>query len=103
MQDEKNDDLLDHINKVKALADQLACLEVHVKNENVVTTLLKNFPSSYAYLITTLNMMPVIEMIMKYVTTCLMHEMSKKKEREPKRDDVTMILRQDKADKSILA
>lgn len=36
------DDLLDHINKIKALTNQLVCLEVLVTNEDVVMTLLKS-------------------------------------------------------------
>ncbi len=42
-------DLLDHINKVKALADQLACLEVPVRDEDVVMTLLESLPPSYEH------------------------------------------------------
>jgi hypothetical protein len=38
---QEGEDLLDHINKVKALADQLACLEVPVRDEDVVMTLLE--------------------------------------------------------------
>jgi hypothetical protein len=38
---QEGEDLLDHINKVKALMDQLACLEVLVRDEDVVMTLLK--------------------------------------------------------------
>ena len=33
---------------------------------------------------------------MDYVTVCLIHEMSKRKENEPQCDDTTMILRQTK-------
>jgi hypothetical protein len=47
---QEGEDLLDHINKVKALADQLACLEVPVRDEDVVMTLLENLPPSYEYL-----------------------------------------------------
>jgi hypothetical protein len=44
---QEGEDLLDHINKVKALADQLACLEVPVRDEDVVMTLLESLPPSY--------------------------------------------------------
>jgi gluconate kinase len=43
---QEGEDLLDHINKVKALADQLACLEVPVRDEDVVMTLLQSLPPS---------------------------------------------------------
>jgi hypothetical protein len=44
---QEGEDLFDHINKVKALADQLACLEVLVRDEDVVITLLESLPPSY--------------------------------------------------------
>jgi hypothetical protein len=43
---QEGEDLLDHINKVLALADQLACLEVPVRDEDVVMTLLQSLPPS---------------------------------------------------------
>ena len=46
------DDLLDHVKKIKELTDQLVCLNVSVKNGNIVMTLLDNLPASYEYLIT---------------------------------------------------
>jgi hypothetical protein len=39
---QEGEDLLDHINRVKALAHQLACLEVPVRDEDVVMTLLES-------------------------------------------------------------
>ncbi len=45
------DNMLDHINKVKSLADQLLCLEVPVKDEDVMMTLLESLPPSYDHLI----------------------------------------------------
>ena len=57
MQD--GDDLLDHVNKVKALTDQLACLEVLVRDKNIVMTSLESLPASFKYLITTMKMMPM--------------------------------------------
>lgn len=82
MQDDGN--LLDHVNKVKALADQLVCLNVPVRDENFVMTLLKNLPKLYKYLITALEMLPMKELTMDYIMTRLMHEMSKREENEPR-------------------
>jgi len=96
----EGDDLLDHINNVKALADQLACLEVPVKDEDIVMTLLESLPASYEYLITALETMPMKELTMEYVTARLMHEVSKRKEKEPQGDDAAMMLRQGKAGNS---
>lgn len=49
---QKCNDLLNHIDKVKALADYIACLEVYVSNEDVVTILLESLPPLYDHLIT---------------------------------------------------
>jgi hypothetical protein len=59
--------MFDHINKVKALAYQLFCLEVGVKDENVVMTLFESFPPSYEYLITTLKNKSMKEFTLEYV------------------------------------
>jgi hypothetical protein len=88
---QEGEDLLDHIHKVKALADQLACLEVPMRDEDVVMTLLESLPPSYEYLITALETLP-----MEFVTARLMHEMSKRRENEPQGDDVAMVSMQGK-------
>lgn len=69
--------LLDHINKVRALANQLVYLEIPVKNEDVMT-LLERLSSSYEYLIATLETKQIMELTMKYVMARLMHEMLKR-------------------------
>ena len=56
---QEGDDLLDHVNKVKALTDQLACLEVPVRDENIIMTLLESLSALYEYLITALETMPM--------------------------------------------
>lgn len=75
---QENDNLLNHINNVKALTDQLACLKVSVQEEDIVMTL----PTSYEYLITILELMLMKELTIKYVMTHLIHEISKRKEKE---------------------
>ena len=57
----------DHVNKVKELVDQPAYLEVSVRYEDIVMTLLKSLLTSYEYLITTLEMMSMKELMMDYV------------------------------------
>lgn len=68
---QKNDDLLDHINKVKAFADKLDCLKVHVRKKDVVMTLLKSLLPSYEHLIIMFEMMLMKKLTMKYMTTCM--------------------------------
>ena len=85
--------MLDYINKIKAAVDQLACLEVPVRDKNIVMTLLKSLSTSFEYLITAIKTMPMKELTMDYVTECLMHDMSKRKEKKPQGEDATMVLR----------
>ena len=79
---QEGNNLLDHVNKVKVFADQLACLEVVVREEDIVMTLLESLLGSYKYLMTTLETTLMKKLTMEYVTTRLMHEMSKRKEKE---------------------
>lgn len=90
---QETDNLLDHVNKVKMFADQLACLEVPVKNKNIVMTLLKSLSASHDYLITVMEMMSMKGLTMDYVNVRLMHEMSKPKEKKTQGEDVPMVLR----------
>jgi hypothetical protein len=64
---QEGEDLLDHINKVKALTDQLACSEVPVRDEDVVMTLLESLPPSYEYLIIALETLPMQDLTMEFV------------------------------------
>lgn len=68
----------DHIDEVKAFVDQLICLDVPVQDD-VIISLLQSFLALYKYLITTLEMMPMKELMMNYMTVCLMHKMSNHK------------------------
>lgn len=80
---QEDDDLLDHINKMKALMDRLAYLEIHVRNKNIVLTLLESMSHFYEHLITILEIMPKNELTVYYMMAHLMHKMSKKEEKEP--------------------
>ena len=68
-------------------------LWILVKNENVVMTLLHSLPLAYKHLIIVLETMSMTKIIMEYVTTCLMHEMSRRKERNTQGDHVIIMLR----------
>ena len=89
-------DMLDHINKVKSLADQLTCLEVAIKDEDVVFTLLDSLPTSYEHLITALETRLMKELTLEFFNARLMHEMTKRKEKEPQGDEAAMVTRQAK-------
>jgi hypothetical protein len=59
-------------------------------------TLLENLPPSYEYLITALETLPMQDLTMEFVTARLMHEVSKRREKEPQGDDVAMVSMQGK-------
>ena len=93
---QEGDDLLTHINQMKALADQLNCLEVPVKDEDIVMTLLESLPPSFENLITALETLRLKDLTMEFVTARLMHEVSKRKEKELHGDDAALVSRQNK-------
>ncbi len=57
-----------------------------MRDEDVVMTLLESLPPSYEYLITALETLPMQDLTMEFVTARLMHEVSKRKEKEPQGD-----------------
>lgn len=56
---QKGNDLLDHIDKVKAIAGQFYCLEVLVKNAYIVMILFRNLLVLFEHLITALETMVI--------------------------------------------
>ena len=59
-------------------------------------TLLDSLPTSYEHLITSLERRPMKELTLEFVTARLMHEVTKKKEKEPQGDEAAMVTRQAK-------
>jgi len=47
--------MFDYINKLKAIGDQLSCLDVAFHNEDVVMTILQSFPNLFDHLIAALK------------------------------------------------
>lgn len=84
---QEGDNLLDRVNKVKAFVDQIVYLEVPVREGNIIMIFLESLLMSNEYPITALNTMPTKE----YITTRLMHKMSKHKENEPQGKDEVMM------------
>ena len=58
---EENDDMLAHIKKVKALADQLNVANVAITDGDIVRMLLESLPASYKYLIIAMESTPIQE------------------------------------------
>lgn len=89
---DKGDDIFNHINKIKSLANQLMYLEMHVKDEDMVMILLKSLSHSLKHLITVFEMHPMKKLTIFFVTMLLMHEVSKRKDKESLRDDTDMVM-----------
>lgn len=79
---QEGDFLLDHVNKVKTLACQLVCLEIHLRDEDIIKTLLESLPSSFENLIIIVEIMLMKELTMDYIIVHLMHKMLKCNENE---------------------
>ncbi len=93
---EEEDDMLAHINKVKALADQLNGADVTISDGDIVMTLLESLPPSYEYLIVAMESRPISELTLDYVTSRLLHELSRRKENESRGDSAALIAKQSK-------
>jgi hypothetical protein len=79
---QEGEDLLAHINMVKALADQLRSIEVKIEDEDVYMVLLMSFPSSFNNLVMSLESMSTKDVDFQFIVARLLHEVSKKKESE---------------------
>ncbi len=79
---QKGDDMLVHINTVKALADQLRSIKVNITDEDVYMVLLMSLPPSFDNLVTILESMSKKDVDLQFIVASLFHEMSKRKECE---------------------
>ncbi|KAG3058277.1 hypothetical protein PI125_g25259 [Phytophthora idaei] len=76
---EEGDDVLEHINKVKTLAEQLDAVGAPVSEDDLVITLLASLSESYQFLITALESRAA-SLTWELVTSRLLHEDMKCKE-----------------------
>ncbi len=79
---QEGNDMLVHINTVKALADQLRSIEVNITNKDVYMVLLMNLPPVFDNLVTSLESMFIKDVDLQFIIARLFHEMSKRKECE---------------------
>lgn len=75
----EGDDVLEHINKVKTLAEQLDAVGAPVSEDDLVITLLASLSESYQFLITALESR-ADSLTWELVTSRLLHEDLKRKE-----------------------
>ena len=76
---EEGDDVLEHINKIKTLAEQLDAVGAPVSEDDLVITLLASLSESYGFLITALKSR-ADSLSWEFVTSRLLHEDLKRKE-----------------------
>jgi hypothetical protein len=79
---QKGEDLLVHINMVKALADQLHSIEVKIEDEDVYMVIFMSLPPSFDNLVTSLESMSTKDVDLQFIVVRLLHEVSKRKESE---------------------
>jgi len=79
---QEGDDMLVHINTVKALADQLRSIKVNITDEDVYMVLLMSLPSSFDNLVTSLESMSTKDVDLQFIVARLLYEMSKRKKCE---------------------
>ena len=76
---DEGDDVLEHINKIKTLAEQLDTVGAPVSEDDLVITLLGSLSESYQFLIAALESR-ADSLSWELVTSRLMHEDMKRKE-----------------------
>ncbi len=72
---QEGEDLLAHINMVKALANQLRSIEVKIEDQDVYM----NLPSSFDNLVMNLESMSTKDVDLQFIVARLLHEVSKRK------------------------
>jgi len=78
----QGEDLLAHINMVKALVDQLRSIEVKIEDEDVYVVLFMNLPPFFDNLVMSLESMSTKDVDLQFIVARLLHEVSKRKENE---------------------
>jgi hypothetical protein len=84
-------ELLQHINKVKILADQLEALDMPVTEGDIVMTILESLPSSFENLIVAMETKDIKEVTLIYVTSRLMHEVTRKEHQNVAMDNAALV------------
>lgn len=93
---EEGNGFMAQVNKIKALESHLTIVDKPMIKEDIVLILLMNHLKSYNYLIVALESIDMKELTMNYITSKLVHKVTKKKEKELQSDNLALFLRQDK-------
>jgi hypothetical protein len=79
---QEGNDMLVHINTVKALAYQLRSIELNITDEDVYMVFLMSLPPSFDNLVTSLESMSTKDVDLQFIVARLLHKVSKRKECE---------------------
>ena len=91
---EDDDDMLVNIIKVKIFADWVNGADVAINDGDIVMTLLESLSSSYEYFIVAMESRPIQQLTLDYVTSRLLHELSRRKENESRGETSTLLVKQ---------
>jgi hypothetical protein len=97
---QEGDEMLVHINTMKALADQLRSIEVNITDEDVYMVLLMSLPPSFDNLVRSLESMSTKHVDLQFIITRLLHEVSKRKECESSKT-TTLVNKTHKSNKKL--
>ncbi len=97
---QEGDDMLVHINIVKAFADQLCSIEVNITDEDVYMVLLMSLPPSFDNLVTSLESMSTKDVDLQFIVARLLHEVSKRKECESS-ETITLVNKTHKSNEKL--
>jgi hypothetical protein len=97
---QKGDDMLVHINTVKAFANQLCSIEVNIRHEDVYMVLLMNLPPSFNNLVTSLESMSTKDVDFQFIVARLLHEVSKRKDCESS-ETITLVNKTHKSNEKL--
>jgi hypothetical protein len=86
---QEGEDLLAHIDMVKALVDQLCSIEVRIEYEDMYMVLLMSLPPSFDNLVTSLESRSTKDVDFQFIVIRLLHEVSKRKESESTKNAIT--------------
>jgi hypothetical protein len=76
---QEGDDMLVHINTMKALVDQLRSIKVNITDEVVYMVFLMSLLPSFDNLVTSFESMSTKDVDLQFIVARLFHEMSKRK------------------------
>jgi len=76
---QEGDNMLVHINTVKALADQRCSIEVNITDEDVYMVLFMSLLLSFDNLVTSLESMSIKDVDFQFIVARFLHEVSKRK------------------------